>query len=155
MFLSDALLLNDLADTLQKEQGTLQPFYGSILSQEHAKAYNWLVSALLKRGFLLSQIVAWDMGPYYERDLTLYQTLRRTAALQAVDDRLLLTLDSRKEVEGMECLAIAGVFQTPAGTAGQVGIGDMDTSDDIFVLGPSNPGFRDSAGGNRGDPTNW
>lgn len=155
MFLSDALLLSDLSDTLNKDQGTLQPYYKTILSQEHAKAYNWLVSALLKRGFTLAQITAWDMGPFYERDLTLYQTLRRTAALQAVDDRLLGTMDVRKEVMELECLAIAGVFQDPAGTAGQVGVGDLDTSQDIFVLGPSNPGFPDTPGGERGNPTNW
>jgi hypothetical protein len=155
LFLTDAALLNDLADTLQKPEGTLQLFWQNILPQEHLKAYQWLVSTMLRKGFLLTQVVGWDMGQFYERDLTLYFTLRRGAALQPVDDRLLGTMDVRKEVEELQVLSVGGVFQDPAGTAGQVGSGAYDTSGDVFVW-PDSSTSNDPPGPGLGNPaTDW
>lgn len=80
--------------------------------------------------------------------------MRRGASLQAVDDRLLGTMDVRKEVSDLECLAVGGVFQLPQGTAGQVGVGDMDTSTDIFVW-PDPTTMDDFPGPGRGQPTSF
>lgn len=153
---SDSQLLSDLADTLQKDPGTLQSYWTRILSQCHALSYQWLVATMTSKGFTLSQVLSWDMGPFYERDLTLWMALRRGAALQTVDDKLLGTLDVRKEIQELNVLTIAGVAQDPAGTYAQPTTGSFDISNDIFVWPPQD-GSRPDPGPDLGDShgTRW
>lgn len=132
-FLTDEQLLNDLSDLLKKEQGTLLPYWGNIVSAAHGWAYAFVVNTLAGRGFTLAQITAWDLGPHYERDLTLWKALVRGGGLEGYDDRFVKMLDVREELSKVSTLVIDGVFQQPEGAAGTVGVGAADTSRDVFV----------------------
>lgn len=155
MFLTDAALLNDLADTLQKPEGGLAVYWTNILSQSHSWAYGIILQSLIAKGYTVAQIAAWDYGADWERNLTLWASLRRGAALQPVDDRLLGTLDVRKDLSELQGLIIGGVYQYPAGDPGTVGIGDADNSQDIFVLSPSDTGNNEFPGPGRGQATGF
>lgn len=157
MFLTDAQLLNDLADTLQKDEGSLQVFWQNILTQSHSWAYGIIVGELSYKGYILSQITGWDYGADWERNLTLWRALTKGAALQAVDEKLIESLDVRKDLKELQGIISGGVYQYPQGDPGTVGVGDADYSNDIFVLPPTSTGdpFDDFPGEGRGNLTRF
>lgn len=152
-FLSDAQLLNDLADTLQKAQGTLSAYWVNVCTQSHRWAFGILAQFWLGKGFTLAQLQSWDYGIDYERNLTLWRALTRPGSLQAVDDKLVATLDVRKDLCEQQVLLAAGVPQIPAGDAGQVGTGPMmHGPHDLWSGARFEPGPRGGFGELEGGP---
>lgn len=147
-FLSDAQTLVSLEDTLKKPAGTLQSYWSRINTESHAWAYAHVVNVLLGKGFTIAQIADWDSGAHYERDLTLWRALTRGGGLEGYDDKFVKTFDRREELKALVALEIDGVFTAPAGTAGQVSTGPLDTTTDVFVWpDPDDP--------NLGSVTRW
>lgn len=156
MFLTDVQLLSDLADTIQKNVSDLQGYWSNALSQSHSWAWTQIVQRLMARGYTLSQINSWDQpyGADYERNLTLWAVLCRSAAMQAVEERTIGMFDVRKDLDEV-MLIVGGIAAYPAGDPGTVGVGDVSTESDIFVLPPSGgfDPFDDFPGEGRGQET--
>lgn len=137
MFNASGVILQAIADTLQKQIGNLQPYWTNIANAAQQWAYDLILQTFAQRGYTVSQIAAWDYGADWELNLSLWAALRRAAALQAVDDRLLGTLDVRKDLAELQGIIAGGIYQYPASTPGTVGVGNADTSMDVFVWPPT------------------
>lgn len=144
-FVSTDQCLSDLADSLQKTLADLAPQWNGIVSRSHAWAYNFIVATLTAKGFTLAQIVQWDQGGDFERDLTLWKALSRGGALSGFDDKFIKTYDVRQDLVCLNSLPISGVWQTPASTPGLVGTGALNTTEDIFVW-PGDDGEGETLG---------
>ncbi len=141
MFLTDANILQSVADLLKQpvanlpaQLGTLAS-PGNVITEAHAAAYNEVVGRLLRRGFTLAQITAWDQGIFYERMISLYFVLINTAGTLGYDDRWVKQYDRRADLDTV-LVSSANVVEDPAGTAGTVGVGTMDTRNDLVVVDP-------------------
>ncbi len=141
MFLTDANILQSVADLLKQpvanlptQLGTLAS-PGNVITEAHAAAYNEVVGRLLRRGFTLAQITAWDQGIFYERMISLYFVLINTAGTMGYDDRWVKQYDRRADLDTV-LVSSANVVEDPAGTAGTVGVGTMDTRADLIVVDP-------------------
>ena len=156
-FNSLATIQQAAAEALQQANITnLPPQMPNICAQSQSWAYQTIVSELAAKGYTLAQIQGWDAGKDYELNLALWAIFRRNAAMQGVEERTIGMFDVRKDLKELPGLVSGGVFQYPQGDAGTVGIGDLDTSDDIFRISPSEPNDCSdfiSRTGERGDST--
>jgi hypothetical protein len=131
MFTTDSTVLSDLAALLKyPNSGALlanAPYWTTIVSLAHQTAYNTIVRALLARGYLIAQILAWDEGPAFERQQALYQTLVQGAGLADSNatwtDKL--NLAGPGGVLSTVLVYAGGVVQEPLGVAGQPATGPI------------------------------
>lgn len=121
----------------------LKPHWKSICAAALQSAYGTIVRAFAARGFSKAQIDQWDFGEEFQRDLAAWFALKRVGVLHPdeTSQRQLDDLDRRKELFGDEkegippaVMLIGGVIVEPAGGYGQVSVGPMDTSEDMFVM---------------------
>ena len=127
MFLTDNQILSSLGDLLKYNASNLPSYWTSIVAEQHAAAYGYMVSKLLARGYTQAQIVQWDQGPYYERQLSLFFTITdATATDSEYDPKTLMLRDVRKELDFV-VIAVNGAFIQPAATGdepGTIGMGE-------------------------------
>lgn len=158
MFNQPGTILQAISDTLQQAGvSNLPPQWSSIAQQNQARAYNMIVSVLSGRGFTAAQIAAWDRGTEFELDMAIFFSLQRGGSLAtSLDDKFLKTFDRRDELKEV-IYTTGGSVADPQGTAGLPNVGDMDTSEDIFVLPPSDSGqpYDDFPGPGRGELTRF
>lgn len=159
MFNSSAVILQAISDTLQQAgTSSLPAQWTNIANQAQTWAYQEIVSVLSGRGFTAAQIAAWDRGAEFELDLSLFRALSRGHMLGAMADApfLLKTFDRRPELLTV-IYTTGGAIQDPQGTAGLPNFGDVDTSDDIFVIPPTGDGYGspDFPGEGRGTITQF
>lgn len=133
MFNAAGVVLQAIADTLQKEVANLQPYWTNIANTSQQWAYDYILQIFGQKGYTVSQIAGWDYGADWELNLSLWRALSRSASLQAVDDKLLQTMDVRKDLQELGGIIGGGVFQFPAGVPGTANVGYTDTSTDMFV----------------------
>lgn len=161
-FTTDAQTLQDYSDALQQGGVSILPAFASNNNtRNHARAYQEIVTALAQRGYLLAQITQWDRGAEFERDMTTWLNLSMGGLGQNIDPKFIDRFDRRKELHGSErdeikpvSLTIGGLFTAPAGTAGTVQSGPINTSDDVFVF-PDPTTSDDPPGPGRGKPIRW
>lgn len=152
MFNTPANVLQAVSDTLQQVGSINLPAqWENIAAQCQTWAYNEIVSALSGRGFTPAQIAAWDRGAEFELDLAIFRALSRGGALANLSAEFIKSFDRRPELREV-IYTTAGSIQDPQGSAGLPNVGDNDTSEDIFVLGPSGP-ENDFPGEGRGHRT--
>ncbi len=157
MFNSLPAIQQAIADALQQAGiSSLPNQYSAIAQRSQSLAYGYIVRKLAARGFLIAQITAWDDGANYELQIAVFFALQTGGVLANVSGAFLATFDLRKELDDT-IVTIGGVFQDPLGTAGQVGVGDADHSQDIFTLPPSGTGdlWDDFPGPGRGERTRF
>jgi hypothetical protein len=134
-FIDDATLLQYVSDSLARAQGpdgALQPFWTNIVTVANRRAYFWIQKEFLRRGFSAAQVDQWDYGVQYQQDLAMHLAVQRLAFLQeGFNAEALKTVDPREELKDMP-LIVAGAIQDPAGTYGQVVMGEMDPTDAYF-----------------------
>ncbi len=119
-------LLDDISDALKKAgQAYLAAYWSGHATKAVAFALNEVVGAFIARGFTQAQILAADRLNEWTADLALWHALVRGGMLDAVDARLLESLDRRKELATAQ-LAVNGLYVNPeVGTSGpgQIGSG--------------------------------
>lgn len=136
MFLSEAKIKQAVADKLSTDVANLASHWDGIIKAAHVSAYNQIVSRLLARGFTLAQVTAWDDGPEYEKDLSVFRALNDGGSLGAFSDTAIKVMDRRAELDKMGSLIIVGVWTRPGNTdpgPGLVGTGSFDTNGATFV----------------------
>ncbi len=112
------------------------PWTPNLSARAHARAYLFIVRTLASRGFLLSQITAWDEGPSFEVDLTVWYVCVQLNTLHtvSVDEKFLTTFNREKELSCLPALTIAGVATPPLGTYGAPTTGAEATTGDLGVF---------------------
>lgn len=152
MFNSSTVILQAVSDTLQAGgTSSLAAQWTNIANQAQSLAYGYIVRELVKRGYTIDQITAWDFGADYELNIAVFFALQRGGALANVSGAFLATFDLRKDIAEV-MVTIGGVATYPAGDAGLVGQGRESTANDVFVW--PNPGSeQDSPGPGIGAPT--
>jgi hypothetical protein len=135
MFLTDATILSAIADCLQVAGGSaaLPAYWSNIVTRQHPFAYQYLVGQLVNRGYLLSQILQWDQGPYYEQQLSEFFVFTDAASTHKLDPEMLRIRDVRKELNSV-VISVNNAFIQPMASGdepGTVGMGDMD-QDGVF-----------------------
>lgn len=114
MFLPDTDIQTALAAILKTASfGDLPNFWTVIVQNAHPQAFNDIQTALLRRGFSVAQVQAWDQGPYFERTQTLYWCLVNGAGLHNYDPKYIVMLDRRRELPTVE-VTNGGIWQAPA-----------------------------------------
>lgn len=154
LVLTDAQLLLDLSDEIKKVAGNLPPYWPNLVSQSHAWAVNRIISGLVSRGYSIAQIQSADQTADYERALTLFMAIKRSAVVEGNNDINLKSLDF---TEGLKeaVLTTGGQFIIPAGPFGVPHGGLPNTSDDIFVWPDETNLGEDAPGPGRGQPIDW
>ncbi len=136
MFLTDAAVLQSVADLLKVDVASLPAYWTNVVAEAHAAAYNEMVGRLLDRGYTLAQITAWDQGVFYERMISLFWALTNGAGTSAFDPKFINQFDRRKDLDTV-LLAVAGVYIKPGNmdvdAPGTVGFGAEDFSDCLIV----------------------
>jgi hypothetical protein len=135
LWVSDADLKSKLKDVLQKATFEAVTSWDSIISDSNLSAYNYIVSALLRRGYTMDQIDAWDSRTTYEIDIGLYWSLVKGGCTKDFDETFINALDRRLELLDLE-LVIGGEIVVPPvlplGGGGSVQSGTMKNDNDLF-----------------------
>jgi len=125
MFNTAAQCLQAINDCLQGVGSAPAPsFWANIVARTQPWAYNQIVMVLARRGWLIAQIIAWDLGPTAEIDLTVFRSISQAGVALEINEDRIKSLDWREELKTVE-LTINGVYQDPQGTAGQVSGGEI------------------------------
>lgn len=119
-----------VAALLKKDSTELADYWGTLVEDAQAAAYQEIVSAFSERGFSLAQIDGWDRGAEFEKDIACFWALTKGAGLTGEDDRWVNKLDRREELKTVKVL-VDGEAVGPA--AGAVGHGPVDSSWQTFV----------------------
>src|SRR5438552_863679 len=120
MFLHDSDIRPSLAAILKQDPAALPAYWDTILTDAHNKAYNEILRRLLARGFSIDQAKTWDAGAEFEKDMTLWWTLNNGGALNPAEDKWIMKLDRRKELDDVDVL-IGGALVVPV--TGRQGVG--------------------------------
>lgn len=131
MYVPSTVVLQDLSDALKLTgPAALPAWWLTVSARAQGWAYGAVARALAQRGYSAVQIAAWDDGPAFERDLTLWKSLVTGGATEDVPKELLKDLDRRKEMCVVQVLN-AGVFQYPQFGVGQANAGANQTGNDL------------------------
>lgn len=101
MFLTDAELKKAIADGFHKAVTELSDAWDGIVPDANEEAYKDICGILMGRGFLLSQVVAWDRGKAIQRLQGMYWAYIHGGALHNYDQSWIDRLDQRKNLESM------------------------------------------------------
>ncbi len=136
MFLTDAQIKTSLAGFYRTAEANLPAQLTDVIADAHTAAYQDILSGLLDRSITLAQIVQWDRGAEFERMLSLYWILVNSGE-NVNYGPLISNYDRRKDLKTV-LVSINGVFVVPNATdaPGDIGIGNLDTSNDLFVMDP-------------------
>lgn len=138
MFVTDAAVLADLMATIKiVDPAKLPPWWNVLVSLAHPQAYQDLVRGLAQRGYSAAQIAAWDDGPTYERQQSLYYLLSEARVTEAAGENAppqsyVGRLDKRKAMCSVQ-VTNGGVFQYPAAPVGQVMTGNASAGGNDLV----------------------
>lgn len=132
-FITDLELKTSLAATLKVLVSDLPAYWDVLIPECNESAYYCIRGILLQRGFLVSQIDNWDRGREYQIDLGLYWLLVKGAGLHEYDDKFILLLDRRKELETVVVESF-GNNQIPAGDPPGAVFNRLNTIGDRWTL---------------------
>jgi hypothetical protein len=129
MYVDDAVILSNIAAVLkQPDSATLitkGAFWPGSVAFHHALVYDDIVLALVRRGYLMEQIVAWDQGPTREQAITVYRCLDANKLLsQATADMIERAKQYEADLTSTDLL-VAGLLIEPVGLPGQVSSGTL------------------------------
>lgn len=131
-YVTDDELKDQVAAVLAKAgRVDLVGSYDTLISTGNLAAYRIICDTLLTRGFTQAQIDAWDSRVIFNRMLGIYWTLISGPGLLDAKD-ILEPYNWEERLKTVQVSA-SGIVTTPAGAADVEG-GDLDTTDDIFVL---------------------
>jgi len=136
LWVSDADLKTRLKDVLQKAAFEVTTVWDTIVPDANLSAYNYIVEALLKRGYTMDQIDAWDSRTTYETDIGLFWCLVKGGCTKDFDETFIMLLDRRLELATVE-LVIDGEIVTPPPdgpltASATVQTGAMRNDNDLF-----------------------
>lgn len=129
MFLTDTQVLSYVAAILKQPSANAllakAAWWSSVVTVTHNRAYNAIVSRMAARGYLLSQITAWDSGPDYEYVLSAREALIDNAVLSEAGDKFIQLYERYNSALNSEIVTIAGAVVYPEGSSGQPSVGPM------------------------------
>lgn len=131
-FIIDAVLLDHVKGLLTVATLDLDTPWTGIAHFANLAAYGQIRNALLKRGFSIAQVDAWDDGAEYQLDLGTFWALTKGGCTKDYDAKFIASLDRRKELPTVY-VTRGGVPVVPA--TPRVAVGAMgDPLVDIFNL---------------------
>jgi hypothetical protein len=138
----DTQILAFVADMLKVAVANLPGYYAaSLVPRGHLSGYQEVLGILLRRGFTMAQALGFDRLGEFEQSLSLFFILSDAGTYRRVDDRTLEALDRRKELETV-VVFINGLPVAPLDASDATdlaGQGDLDTSQDLFVMDSDDP----------------
>jgi len=142
-FVTDAELKTRVSNVLQfADPSAMPPWWDDVITQANAAAYQDVYTGLIKRGFTIATVNAWDRAKEFQQDQGVFWSLLRGGATGAYGSGW-EKLDRRKELE-LVMVTVNGVWQQPAGQPNpvetpfaQVGFGDVSRSDQMFNQDPN------------------
>lgn len=132
-FITDADLKQYLADTLKVDMGTMPTAWGRIVTAANSAAFLDIRGGLIRRGYRAADILNWDRGAEFNRDIGLYWCLVRGAGLHGYDDRFIKCFDRRKELTEV-LVELGGDPQPPTFDPSGVEHGDVETDNDRWSM---------------------
>lgn len=137
-FLTREEFRQSLADTLKVSVSDLGSNWDRQCEEAMRSAYLDIRGALVQRGFTAAQVLAWERGAEFQRDIGHYWALVRSGAAVPMDDRILERLDRRKELMTVVVEIDTGVPQAPAYSpprvqVGKIGSVDSDGNEDFWT----------------------
>ncbi len=133
-FLTDAELKTTLAATLKVAEGELPAYWTTLITECNQAAYKDVRGGLIQRGFTSTQADSWDRGKEYQRDIALYWLLVRGAGLHEYDQKFILLLDRRKDLQTTLVEIAGGTNQAPTGDPSTAIFNRFDTTNDDWTL---------------------
>lgn len=133
MFTTDGQVLIDIAALLKLANGPsdLPPYWTTVVSLCHQRAYDDIVQILLGRGYAITDIINWGTGNgslsagiVYERSLAMFYSVCDGGDVGSADDKFLQRLDCRKRLETLTMFDQNGQpILSEQGNLGTVGTG--------------------------------
>ncbi len=140
MFLTDEDIQTALAGELKVDTfSDLPSWWVNLIAEEHAAAYQEILSEFITRGYTVAQTVGWDQGADTERRLSLWRVLVRAGTSgpeynPAATDKLNVLREIRREMRAAQ-LFVGGVYlQAGNPSPGQAMAGPVNTSGGVFRL---------------------
>lgn len=153
-YITDQQLLAALASTLRVDPATMPTAWldgsgNGIVHDCNITAFQSVRAKLLARGFLDSQVLSWDRGVEFNRDIGIFWCLVRGAALHSYDFNAVKLLDRRKELDDA-VVELNGTPQQPSDQPAVIGYGRLDEGGDRWRRGPHGRGCEPFFGGHGG-----
>jgi hypothetical protein len=102
----------------------------TIIEDSNESAYQEILGRLSDRGFTMAQIESWSRRQEFNIDIGLFWALTKGGGLHAYDDRFIVKLDRREELDSVAILDSSGSALGPSGS-GTVGYGPMAEDEEI------------------------
>jgi hypothetical protein len=155
-FITDAILRTHVTAANAMRAEPLPDHWDAIVPRANIRAYNRLQAILLGRGFTAAEFASWGSGSTshgYDWNIRLGVLFAFVEASKSDEDRGRAYLDELKallEELMTETVVIDGAAVYPTGAGGRIGQGDLDTSEDRFLLDtPDGSGSFGTDGGTR------
>lgn len=103
-----------------------------IVADANEWAYNEIVSALLERGFTISQINEWDRREEFNKSLGLFWCLVLGGVTHAYDDKFIRDLDRREELKTV--FVSTGQEPVDPETENRISTGMLENDADVFTM---------------------
>lgn len=133
-FLTDAELKTSLAATIKVASGDLPAYWDTLITECNSAAYLDVRGGLIQRGFTAVQADAWDRGKEFQKDIGLYWLLVKGAGLHEYDQKFVMLLDRRKELQTVLVEIAGGATQTPTGDPSTAIFNRLDTTNDRWTM---------------------
>lgn len=149
-FITDQALQDYVAAVLHRAGAavttdvTQSTFWPPIVTQANASAWGEIQDRLIRRGFTVAQITAWDRGAEVQQQIGTYNALRDGGCLENFSETFLNNLkryfdpEIKSNILDNTLVTNAQVWQTPGDTPGTIGIGEISTFNNAFNL-PTTP----------------
>lgn len=137
-WITSAILKQALANMLHLEVASLGKQWDQIVADSNQSAFLDIRGILIMRGYTAQQVMGWDRGPEFQRDIGLFWCLVKGAGLHPYDDRFIKQLDRREEIRKPGFLVeINGITTNmnnqPQPIAGGVMCGTLPTSPEYWA----------------------
>lgn len=119
---------------------TQSTFWPSIVAQANQSAWGEILDRLIRRGFTVTQINAWDRGAEVQTQIGCYNALRDGGCLENFSETFLRNMmryfDPTIEGNILDNTLVTNSqqWQTPGDTPGNIGTGPLDTTEDMYVM---------------------
>jgi hypothetical protein len=133
-FVSTSDAQTAVAGVLKVAFADLPSYWTGVVADSQVSAYQEIEAQLLDRGYILSQVLLWDRGAEFEKDLTIFWALTRGGGLSGMyDDRFIKMFDRRKDLATV-AIAISGKYVSPSSDSpGGITTGARSTTGDVFA----------------------
>lgn len=132
-FVSDAAILEEVAAIHRTTAAAAPDSWTPIIAKANDRAYRYILHTLQVNGLSRAQILAWDDGEDWNRELALCNALRKIGLPEGQEGISLSKIcEAKEELKKISTIIVSGAMVRSS--RGSVSTGVYNTTDDIFTM---------------------